>query len=71
MEDKPLTVYMVTALVLWALYLWRQGRLGRPALLPMPPAMRSPSGPPVLPPVPGTPGAPQGWQPGTPPVGGQ
>jgi hypothetical protein len=33
---KPITVFAITALTLWSIYLWRQGRLGKPGLLPHP-----------------------------------
>lgn len=70
MQDRPITAFVLTALVLWMVYLWRAGRLGKPGLLPHPAdAAPSPSAtPPVLPQVPGTPGAPTGWQQGTPQV---
>lgn len=69
MQDRPITAFVLTALVLWAVYLWRAGRLGKPGLLPHPAdaAPRPAAAPPVLPQVPGTPGAP-GWQQGTPQV---
>jgi hypothetical protein len=36
MEGKPVTTFLITALVLWAVYLWKHGRLGKPGLLPAP-----------------------------------
>jgi hypothetical protein len=38
MEGKPITAFLVTALILWAVYLWRQNRLGVSAI----PAARVP-----------------------------
>jgi hypothetical protein len=58
-EGKPITAFLITALVLWALYLWKHNRLGKPGLLPHP-ADVAPK--PAVPPIPG------GWRPGTPPV---
>ena len=55
-QGKPITTFLVTALVLWAIYLWKHGRLGKTALLP------SPAGPVNGPPLP------PGWQAGTPPL---
>ena len=31
-QGKPLTTFLVTALALWAIYLWKHGRLGKTAL---------------------------------------
>jgi hypothetical protein len=39
MEGKPITTFLVTALMLWAIYLWKHGRLGKPGLLPDPQEM--------------------------------
>ena len=72
-KGKPVTAFVVTALVLWVLYLWRNHRLGKPGLLPHPadlpapganipplppPPPFHPSIIPILPQVPGTPGPP-------------
>ena len=62
-EGKPITSFVVTALVLWIIYLWRAGRLGRPGMLPHPTEWPAPSvGPVQGPPIPG------GWRPGAPPI---
>jgi hypothetical protein len=50
---------LITTLVLWAVYLWKHGRLGKPGLLPSP-------SPPAKKEEP-KPGA--GWKPGVPPPG--
>ena len=64
MEGKPITTFLITALLLWAIYLWKHGRLGKPGLLPHPSEWPAPSAGAVKgPPVPG------GWQPGPPPKG--
>ena len=61
-EGKPITSFVVTALILWIIYLWRAGRLGRPGMLPHPTEWPAPSvGPVQGPPIPG------GWRPGAPP----
>lgn len=36
MQGKPITTFLVTALILWGIYLWRQGRLGQVQMLPHP-----------------------------------
>ena len=36
MEGKPITTFLITALILWGVYLWRQGRLGQVQMLPHP-----------------------------------
>lgn len=57
-EGKPITAFLITALILWALYLWKAGRLGKPGLLPHPTDVApKPAGPPI----------PGGWQSGAPP----
>lgn len=64
MGGKPITAFALTALILWAVYLWRQGRLGKPGLLPHPPTTPRLIGPPAPtagPPVP--PSLLPGWQP--------
>lgn len=62
MEGKPITMFLVTALILWGIYLWRQGRLGQVQMLPHPAQVAAPLiGPPaplIGPPVPTGPG----WQ---------
>ena len=74
MEGRPITVFIVTALVLWAVYLWHQGRLGVSGVLPHP-ADAAPKliGPPVSLIGPRLPGstAPPGWQAGVTPPGQQ
>lgn len=71
-NGHPITVFLMTALVLWAVYLWRRGRLGQPGLLPHPAALIGPPAPLIGPPVPAQPTAPAngatpGWQYGNPP----
>ena len=60
MGGKPISTFLVTAIVLWMVYLWRQGRLGKPGLLPRPEL----GGKPIQGPPP-----PGGWRSGTPPGG--
>ena len=52
---KPITVFLLTALVLWAIYLWRHGRLGQTQMLPHPAdaAPASPPAPAAMPPIQG------------------
>jgi hypothetical protein len=60
MEGKPVTAFLVTALILYAIWLWRQGRLGHiggGAVVPSPKF--------ISPPVPAEMGR---WQVGTPPI---
>lgn len=48
MEGKPITTFLVVALILWGIYLWRQGRLGQVQMLPHPAQAAAPLiGPPV------------------------
>lgn len=56
---KPITVFLITALALWAVYLWRHGRLGQTQMLPHP-ADAAPASPSV--------GPAGGWRSGAPPV---
>lgn len=62
MDGKPITTFLATALILWGIYLWRQGRLGQVQMLPHPAQAAAPLiGPPaplIGPPVPRGPG----WQ---------
>ena len=47
-DGHPITVYLVTALILWGIYLWRQGRLGQVQMLPHPKQVVAPLiGPPA------------------------
>lgn len=59
---KPITTFLIVALILWGIYLWRQGRLGQVQMLPHPAQVAAPLiGPPaplIGPPVPAGPG----WQ---------
>lgn len=34
MGGKPITTFLITALILWAVYLWRHGRLGQTQMVP-------------------------------------
>lgn len=53
LDGKPITTFLIVALVLWSIYLWRQGRLGQVQMLPHPAqAAAAMTGPPA----PGTPG---------------
>lgn len=36
MDGKPITTFLIVALILWGIYLWRQGRLGQVQMLPHP-----------------------------------
>lgn len=60
LDGKPITTFLIVALVLWGVYLWRQGRLGQVQMLPHPAqaaaAMTGPPAPVTGPPAPGTPG---------------
>ena len=59
MEGKPIPAFLVTAITLWAIYLWKHSRLGKPGLLPHPEEVKpNPSS------TPGT----TGWRSGAPPV---
>lgn len=69
MDGKPITTFLIVALILWGIYLWRQGRLGQVQMLPHPAQVAAPLigppapliGPPaplIGPPVPTGPG----WQ---------
>jgi hypothetical protein len=70
-EGKPVTTFLVVSLILYALFLWRQGRLGHiggGALVPPPATF---IGPPVPSPAArmGWPQEPYGyWRQGTPPI---
>jgi hypothetical protein len=73
MEGRPITVFIVTALTLWAVYLWHNGRLGVSGVLPHPADAPKLIGPPVPfigPRLPGV-SAPPGWQSGATPPGQQ
>lgn len=76
MQGKPITTFLIVALILWGVYLWRQGRLGQVQMLPHPaqaasslPGLVGPPAPvssgshlsPILPMMPG-------WMGGSPPV---
>lgn len=50
-NGHPLTVFMVTALILWALYLWHQHRLGVIRPQPAAPAAVGPIIGPPAPPI--------------------
>jgi hypothetical protein len=76
-QGKPITTFLITALILWAIYLWKHGRLGKPGLLPSPgmgggkPAPASATVPPLVMPKPSDVGplqVPNGWQQGQPNV---
>lgn len=60
MEGKPVTAFLLTALTLYAVWLWRQGRLGHisggGAMVPAPGEKAA------RPPIP------PGWKPGPPPT---
>lgn len=49
MDGKPITTFLVTALILWGIYLWRQGRLGQVQMLPHPAQVAAPLIGPVQP----------------------
>jgi hypothetical protein len=67
-NGRPLTTFLVVALILWALHLWRMGRLGKiqTAVLPQPDL--SGLAPGVVTPAPVNPTVklPNGWQKGVP-----
>jgi len=60
MNGKPVTSFLVTALILYAIWLWRQGRLGHIGGGAMVPSPGKVSGPPIPPGM--------GWRVGTPPI---
>ncbi len=65
MSGKPVTAFLVTALILYAIWLWRQGRLGHVgggAMVPAPGPKDTPAN------KMGWPPEPFGWTKGTPPV---
>jgi hypothetical protein len=65
-EGRPVTTFLVVSLILYALFLWRQGRLGHiggGAMVPMPPIPKSPAN------KMGWPQEPYGyWRQGAPPI---
>ena len=62
MNGKPLTSFLITAFTLYAIWLWRQGRLGHIGGGAMAPKPKF-TGPPI-------PEGTGGWKVGTPPIAG-